>query len=196
MSTKTFASILTLIVLAGGPARAQESRGTITGRVVDPSGAVLVGAEVRAVSKETGGLLSARTNDSGSYTLPYLVPGVYNLTAEFNGFKKTDRADVAVRVNDVLTIEFRLEVGNATESVEVSGGAPLIEASNVTLGQVVEERQIKDLPLQAGNANELRAADPGRGQLHESPPAQEQLQQRVLAVHHQWQCTLLQRIHH
>ena len=112
-------------------------------------------------ARKPAAVLSARTNDSGSYTLPYLLPGVYNLTAEFTGFKKTDRADVAVRVNDVLTIEFRLEVGNATESVEVSGGAPLIEASNVTLGQVVEERQIKDLPLQAGNANELVLLTPG-----------------------------------
>src|SRR3982751_5010189 len=103
MSTKTFASILALIVLAAVPGPAQESRGTITGRVIDPSGAVLVGAEVHAVSKETGAVLSARTNDSGSYTLPYLLPGAYNLTAEFSGFKKTDRSDVAVRVNDLLT---------------------------------------------------------------------------------------------
>ena len=63
MSTKTFAWILALIVLAGVPGSAQESRGTITGRVIDPSGAVLIGAEVRAVSKETGAVLSARTND-------------------------------------------------------------------------------------------------------------------------------------
>jgi hypothetical protein len=155
MSTKTFVSILVLIVLACAAASAQESRGTITGRVVDSSGSVVVGAEVRAVGKETGAVLNARTNDAGSYTLPYLLPGVYDLTAEFTGFKKTGRSGVDVRVNDVLNIEFRLEVGNATESVEVSGGAPLVEASNVTLGQVVEERQIKDLPLQAGNANEL-----------------------------------------
>ena len=72
MSTKTFASILAFLALSGAPGRAQESRGTITGRVVDSSGAVLVAAEVRAVSKETGAVLNARTNDAGSYTLPYL----------------------------------------------------------------------------------------------------------------------------
>jgi hypothetical protein len=161
MSRKTIASILALIVLCCAAGRAQESRGTITGRVVDSTGAVVIGAEVRAVNKETGATLNARTNDAGSYTLPYLLPAVYNLSAEFTGFKKTGRADVTVRVNDVLTIEFQLEVGNATETVEVKGGAPLIEASNVTLGQVVEERQIKDLPLQAGNANELVLLTPG-----------------------------------
>ena len=137
---------------------------------------MVVAAEVRAVSKETGAVLSARTNDAGSYTLPYLLPGVYDLTAAFTGFKKTGRSDVAVRVNDVLTIEFRLEVGNATESVEVSGGAPLVEASNVTLGQVVEERQIKDLPLAGRQCERARAADAGRGQFDQSPSTQEQLQ--------------------
>ncbi len=157
MSKKTIIAF----ILFATTAVAQESRGTIAGRVVDSTGAVVVGAEIRAVSKETGAALTARTNDAGSYTLPYLLPGVYNLTAEFSGFKKTDRAGVTVRINDVLSIDFQLEVGNATESVEVKGGAPLIEASNVTLGQVVEERQIKDLPLQAGNANELVLLTPG-----------------------------------
>src|SRR5260370_8638929 len=133
----------------------------MTGRVVDFTGAVVVGVEVRAVSKETGATLNARTNDAGSYTLPYLLPGAYDLSAEFTGFKKTGRADVAVRINDVLSIDFQLEIGNATETVEVKGGAPLVEANNVTLGQVVEERQIKDLPLQAGNANELVLFTPG-----------------------------------
>jgi hypothetical protein len=161
MSMKTVASILTFVVLCCVSVHAQESRGTIAGRVVDASGAVVIGAEVRAVSKETASTSTARTNDAGSYTLPYLLPGTYDLTAEFSGFKKTGRANVTVRVNDVLNIEFKLEIGNTTETVEVKGGAPLIEASNVTLGQVVEERQIKDLPLQAGNANELVLLTPG-----------------------------------
>ena len=168
MSTKTLAhiiaptlaSVLALILLCA-PGQAQESRGTITGRVLDSTGAVVVGADVHAVSKETGATLNAKTNDAGSYTLPYVLPGAYNLSAEFAGFKKTGRADVSVRINDVLSIDFHLEIGNATETVEVKGGAPLIEASNVTLGQVVEERQIKDLPLQAGNANELVLLTPG-----------------------------------
>ena len=161
MSKKTITSILALSVLYCAAASAQESRGTITGRVLDSSSAVVIGAEVRAVSKETGATLNTRSNDAGSYTLPYLLPGVYNLSAEFTGFKKTGRADVIVHVNDVLSIDFQLEIGNATESVEVKGGAPLLEASNVTLGQVIEERQIKDLPLQAGNANELVLLTPG-----------------------------------
>ena len=161
MSTKTFAAALALMAVCVAPALAQESRGTITGRVVDSSGAVVAGAEVRAANQETGVVASARTNDAGYYTIPYLAPGVYKLSADFAGFKKTEKPDVEVRVNDVLNVELRLEVGNSTETVEVKSAVPLIETSNVSLGQVVEERQIQDLPLQAGNANELVLLTPG-----------------------------------
>jgi hypothetical protein len=155
MSTTTIASIIAFVALACSPAFPQESRGTITGRVTDASGAVVVGAEIRAVNRQTASMLSVRTNDAGSYTLPYLAPGTYDLTAEFAGFKKTGHSNVDVRVNDVLSIDFQLEIGAAAETVEVSSGTPLIETNNVSLGLVVAERQIKDLPLQAGNANEL-----------------------------------------
>jgi hypothetical protein len=161
MSRKTIASFLASIALLCLPLTAQESRGTITGRVLDASGAVVGGAEVRATNRETGSVASARTNDSGNYTLPYLAPGVYNVTAEFSGFKKTEKPGVELRVNDVLNVELKLEIGSAAETVEVKGGTPLLETSNVSIGQVVEERQIQDLPLQAGNANELVLLAPG-----------------------------------
>lgn len=161
MSTKTLAPILVLLVLCCAPLRSQESRGTITGRVVDASGAVVAGAEVRVTNKETGATATARSNGAGNYTIPYLLPGVYDLSADFTGFKKTETPGIQVRVNDVLRIEVRLEVGTATETVEVKGGAPLLEASNVSIGQVVGERQIADLPIQAGNANELVLLAPG-----------------------------------
>ena len=160
MSPKTLL-LIPVILLCYSPARAQESRGTITGRVVDPSGAVVAGAEIRVSNKETGAISTARTNEGGNYTVPYLMPGAYDLSAEFAGFKKTERLDLQVRVNDVLNVELKLEVGNATETVEVKGGTPLLEASTVSLGQVVEERQIQDLPIQAGNANELVLLTPG-----------------------------------
>jgi hypothetical protein len=152
---------LFLLILSAALLPAQESRGTITGRVLDPSGAVIAGAEVRAVNRETGAAATARSNDSGNYTLPYLLPGTYNLTADFTGFKKTEKQNVEVRVNDVLTVDLQLQVGNATETVEVSAGAPLLEAANVSLGQVQTLRNIDDLPVQAGNANELVLLTPG-----------------------------------
>src|SRR3954452_8451410 len=138
MSKNKVAVILVLMAACCAPGSAQESRGTITGRVIDSSGAVIPGADVRAVNTQTGTIATAKANDAGSYTVPYLVPGTYDLSADFAGFKKTERPGIQVRVNDVLSVDLTLEIGNATETVEVKGGAPLLEASTVSLGQVVD----------------------------------------------------------
>lgn len=161
MSTKTFLLFIAAFISLADSAFAQESRGTITGRVTDPTGAVVALADVRATSDQTGVPAAAQTNESGNFSIPYLIPGTYTVTCELTGFRKLERKGVEVRVSDVLKLELQLEVGNAAETVEVKGGAPLLEASNVSLGQTVEERQIRDLPLQAGNANELVLLTPG-----------------------------------
>src|SRR5258708_14867176 len=170
MSMKTVARTFALLSLVWLPNYAQESRGTIGGRVVDPTGAAIAGAEVRATNRETGAAASARTNDAGNYTIPYLTPGVYDMSAAFSGFKRTEKAGVEVRVNDVLSVELHLEVGNVTETMEVKGGTPLLEVSNVSLGQVQTQRNIDDLPVQAGNANELFLLTPGVTNRPNLPP--------------------------
>jgi len=136
MRTKLVA-IFCLAIFSTGiyPLRAQESRGTINGRVVDPTGAAIAGVDVRAVNQQTGVAATAKTNELGNYSIPFLVPGTYKLSADFTGFKKSERAAVEVRVGDVLSVELKLEIGAATETVEVKGGTPLMEASNVTLGR-------------------------------------------------------------
>ena len=156
-------TLITVLALAASAALlpGQDTRGTITGHVTDPSGAAVVGAEVRAVNRETNTTASARTNEAGVYTIPYLLPGSYDLSATFTGFKTTDRAAVEVRVNDVLAVDFKLDVGNATETVEVKAGTPLLETQNVSLGQVQTTQNINALPIQAGNANELVLLTPG-----------------------------------
>jgi len=161
MLTSRCAALILAMVLGSLSSGAQESRGIIAGRVTDPSGAVVAGVDVRATNQQSGVVAVARTNDAGNYTIPYLVPGVYTVSATFAGFKKTEKPGIEVRVGDMLNVELRLEVGNAAETIEVKGGAPLLEASNVSLGQVVQERQIQDLPIQAGNANELVLLTPG-----------------------------------
>ena len=161
MGTKVVALSIIALGLFPGAVLGQEGRGIIGGRVVDSSGAVVAGAEVRATNTETGSSASARTNDSGNYTIPYVLPGKYTLTAEMAGFKKVERPGVEVRVGDVLNIEVQLEVGNMAQRVEVLGAAPLLEASNVSLGQVVDHRRMTELPIQAGNADELVLLTPG-----------------------------------
>src|SRR5258708_438975 len=161
MSTKTFVVLAVTILSLTISLKAQDSRGSITGRVIDSTGASIVGAEIRAINRATGAAATARSNESGNYTLPLLPPGAYDLTAEFSGFKRTQRPGIEVRVNEVVNIPLEMQVGNATESVEVKGGAPLLESSNVSLGQVIDQRRIEDLPVQAGNANEMVLLTPG-----------------------------------
>ncbi len=154
---KTLLAIILLCSAAWG----QESRGAITGRVTDSSGAAVSGVEVKATNRATGATVSGRTNETGNYTIPYLVPGPYDVSADFTGFKKVERNGVEVRVGDLLTVDLTLEVGNASETIEVKGGTPLLETSKVDLGQVQDEHNITNLPVQAGNANELVLLTPG-----------------------------------
>src|SRR5450631_2113056 len=97
---------------------AQESRGTILGRVTDSSGAVVPAADVKAVNVETGLAVTAKTNESGNYTLPYLVSGFYTVSAENAGFKKFVRENVQVRVNDRVEVNMEMVLGAVTEAVE------------------------------------------------------------------------------
>jgi hypothetical protein len=134
---------------------AQEGRGTITGRLTDETGAVIAGVEVRVTNRETGATVGVRSNDTGHYTIPYLLPGSYDLAAEIAGFKKVERQRIEVRVGDVLSLDVSLQLGDRAESVNVRAAVPLLESATVSLGQVVDQRRLTELPIQAGNAEEL-----------------------------------------
>jgi hypothetical protein len=140
---------------------AQEARGTILGRVTDASGSLMPGAEVKATNVATGVVVAAKTNESGNYSLPYLVPGVYVVTAENAGFKKFIRDNVQVRVNDTVELNIPMAVGDVTEQVEVRAETPLLSTAEASLGQVVDERRVLELPLFSGNAMEFTLLAPG-----------------------------------
>ena len=108
-----------------GIAKAQDFRGGVVGKVTDESGGVLPGVTVTATSRDTNVSSTAVTNDSGAYTLLYLTPGPYRVSAELQGFKKVQRENVEVRVGDRLEIDFRMEVGGLTEVVNVAAETPL-----------------------------------------------------------------------
>jgi hypothetical protein len=143
------------------PLAAQDARGSITGRVADSTGAVIPNAEVRATNASTGVAATSRTNQSGNYAIPYLVPGRYAVTVETTGFKKFVREGVQVRINDVVGLDIELSVGNVTESVQVTAETPLLSTTEASLGQVVDQRRINELPLFAGNALDLVHLAPG-----------------------------------
>src|SRR6185295_3660881 len=90
------------------PLSAQDARGMIVGRVTDSSSATVPGAEVRATNIATGVAASAKTNDAGNYSLPYLVPGMYTVSSEATGFRKFVRENVQIRVGD--TVELNVEM--------------------------------------------------------------------------------------
>jgi len=125
--------------------QAQESRGTILGRVTDASGAVVPTADVKAVSVATGVTVTAQTNESGNYSLPFLVAGFYTVSAEANGFKKFVRENVQVRVNDRVEVNMEMVLGSVSEQVEVTATTPLLATADASLGQVVDERRVLEL---------------------------------------------------
>ena len=106
---------------------AQSDRGTITGTVSDPSGAVIVGATVWATNLGTGVANKTATNSSGAFTFPFLHTGKYNVTAEQSGFKKYVASDIELQVGAVVRADITMQLGAATESVSVVGQADVIQ---------------------------------------------------------------------
>ncbi len=141
--------------------RAQEVRGTILGRVTDPTGAVVAGLKLEALNVDTGVRYSATTGQTGDYLLPFLIPGSYTLTAEMAGFKKVSRPGIAVRVNDRITIDMSMEVGQTSESVNVVAETPILDTSTASMGQVIDSKTVLDLPLKDGMVVIMATLSPG-----------------------------------
>lgn len=143
------------------PLVGQEARGTLLGRVTDSSGAVLVGAKVEGLNTATGVRSNATTNESGDYLLPYLNPGSYNITVEAPGFKSFKRTGIDLRMDDHITVDASMQLGQASESIEVVANANLLDTSTSSMGQVMGTKTIQDLPLQNGNLYWSAALSPG-----------------------------------
>jgi len=156
-----FSLIAVYLLLVAGSTRAQEFRGSITGRVMDATGAVIPGAQISATNVATNTSVWASVDDSGDYTLLFLTPGKYNLAIEARGFKKLVKQDVEVRVGDKLTLDLTLEVGEVAETVNVTSETPLLEAATASSGQVIDRRRISELPLSDGNPFVLSRLAPG-----------------------------------
>jgi Carboxypeptidase regulatory-like domain len=133
-------------------AAAQESRATITGRVIDSSGGVLPGVTVTVINLETNSPATAITNENGQYTILYVTPSTYRVSAELSGFKKALLDRVEVRVGDRTQLDFTLEAGGITEEVQVTADSPLLETGSATLGQVIDSKLIQEIPLGDGTA--------------------------------------------
>jgi hypothetical protein len=119
-----------LICLAFG----QDPRGKITGVLIDASQAAVPNAEIRATNVETGVAAVSKTNEAGNYTLPFLIPGTYRITAEAPGFKRFVREGVQVRVSETVALQIQMEVGTVAETLEVTAETPLLDLAGASLG--------------------------------------------------------------
>src|SRR5882672_4510048 len=120
---------------------------TIVGTVTDTTGAVIPGAKVAVVNTETGFHFDGLTNSEGYFYVPYLRPGVYNLTVEGSGFKKYVRDGIELRTNDQPRIDIKLEIGSVAETVEVRGAAPLLETETTVSGGIMEGSTVVKIPI-------------------------------------------------
>jgi hypothetical protein len=138
-----------LLLLLTGLAilHAQEFRGTLSGRVVDSQEAVIAGVAVVAVNVETGSKNETRSGADGSYSLPFLTPGTFLLTAEAPGFKAYRRDGVLIGTNARVAIDIRLEIGQIAETVTVHAETPLLNTSTAALGQAIDQRQVENMPM-------------------------------------------------
>lgn len=124
-----------------------QTLGTITGDVKDASGASVAGASVTVRNISTNGLRTTVTNEEGVYTVPALVPGLYEVKAEKPGFKVASRGNIELQVQQTARVDFDLEVGQVSEVVEVTGAPPLLASEDATVGTVIEQQRVTELPL-------------------------------------------------
>src|SRR5688500_18877159 len=153
-------SAFMLLLMVFVAANAQEFRGSITGKVTDPNGALLPGATITLKNLGTNVETTAITNDDGSYNFPLLSPGKYTLTVAAQGFNNTMREGIEVRVTDRLTVDVPLQAAGVTGMVNIVSG-PVLEAGTVSTGTVIDNRQISELPLTEGSAYQLATLAPG-----------------------------------
>lgn len=147
-----FALVLVVLIFpAAAPLRAQVDTGAILGTVTDQSGAIISGATVTLKNEGTNATLTTLTEQDGTYKFTPLKIGAYMVSASFKGFQKTETRHIQVDVGAQVVVDLRLNPGNVTETVEVVASAPLMQSQDASVGQVMETRNVNDLPLNGRN---------------------------------------------
>src|SRR5262247_1803035 len=140
---------------------AQTSTSRISGTITDANGAVIAGAKVTAKNDATGAAQTQATTEAGLYSFPSLPVGSYTITVEMTGFKTANQAGVIIQVNTPVTVDIAMEVGQANEVVNVTGGVERLQTDNATIGNVVQQKAIESLPLNGRNPLTLLTLEPG-----------------------------------
>ena len=139
---------LCAVLLMGlGIAGAQEFRSTLSGRVLDTSGAAMPGIKVNVTNNETGARFETTSTESGEYTIPFLAPGPYRLQAEAQGFKQYVQERIQIGTNTRVSQDVTLEIGSQSDAVTVTADASLLQTATASVGQVIGTQQIENLPM-------------------------------------------------
>ncbi len=151
-----FQVLVGLALLATLPALAQVTNGTILGTVADPGGGVIAKATVLATNDATRETFTSTTDDGGSFIFPLLpVTGTYSISTEVAGFKKFIQPGIILRINANARVDIKLQVGQLSQSVEVTGQPPQLDTEETSVGEVVDQRQVSELPLSGRNPIQL-----------------------------------------
>jgi len=153
-ANRVVATVAAVLLLAGA-ARAQTATGQILGTVKDAVGGVMPKVKVTITNQQTGLTRQATTTDEGTYVVPLLPVGVYLVTAEQTGFKLAILTDIQLNVDQVKRVDLQLETGNISEKVEVRASAVSIDTQTSSIGHVITEQQVTELPLNGRNFLQL-----------------------------------------
>jgi hypothetical protein len=149
------------LLLSAAAAWGQQVTAAVTGKVTDPTGAAVPGAKVTATDTERGTEWPTISNAEGIYNLPRLPVGTYNVKVESQGFQTAQQSNIRLQLNDVARLDFQLQVGSISQSVEVTSAAPLLQTQSTQLGQVIDSRTNQELPLATRNYVQLTLLAPG-----------------------------------
>lgn len=150
-----------LLVFLPWTAAAQSGAASITGLVVDTSGAAMPGVTITAKNDANGTTYVAVSNAAGNYAIPALLVGTYTVTAELTGFRPTERNGVQLEARQIARLDFTMAVGTVQESLQVTASAPILQTETTTVGEVISGTTVDSLPLNGRNTAQLPLLLPG-----------------------------------
>ncbi|MCI0390813.1 MAG: TonB-dependent receptor [Acidobacteria bacterium] len=158
---KVYRVILLTAVLFVFAATARAQTAQVTGRVSDAGGAVVPGAQISLTNQANGFKRDTVTNEEGYYTIPLLQPGNYEVSVRKDGFKPIIQSGITLQVEQVARLDFNLETGAVTDTVNITSTGPVLERETSSVGQIIENKTIVTLPLNGRNYSQLVALMPG-----------------------------------
>src|SRR6202790_674545 len=153
--------ILAIAILLPSHASAQVAGATLSGTITDPSGAAIAGAKVSILNKATSATRDLTTDSAGFYSAPNLLPAPYVVTVSASGFSASRESDIVLTVGSEQVLNLSLQIGQANQTVEVTGAAALVQLSNSTIRAEVESATIRELPLNGRDWASLATLSPG-----------------------------------